>query len=169
MRMTSTVANARWVTAPCAGSCQRTQRMSPVPNENCSSVCRLLRALSRISEYYSASTRAQSRVFNLSRFAAPTRAGCALRFVGDSMLFKVVTDQLPNHLRRRQILGRAQFFKRFLLYRIYQDRESSAFCFHGSKQSRYGNQIIMHRGAQRTFNCANQEEAQRNACVRRNC
>jgi hypothetical protein len=27
----------------------------------------------------------------------------------------------------------------------------------------------MHRGAQRTFNRANQEEAQRNACVRRNC
>ena len=71
---------------------------------------------------------------NLSRFTAATRAGRALRFVGDPVLFKVVTDQLTNHLRRRQILGRAQFFKRFLFHRVDQNRESSAFRFHDSKQ-----------------------------------
>ena len=71
---------------------------------------------------------------NLRSFTTAARAGRALRFVGDTVLFKVVTDQLTDHLRRCQILRRAQFFKRFLFHRVDQNCESSAFRFHGSKQ-----------------------------------
>jgi hypothetical protein len=95
----------------------------------------LLRALPlpHISDEYGG-PRPQSKVLSLRSFTTAARAGRALRFIGDTVLFKVVTDQLPDHLRRCQILSRAQFFKRCLFHRVDQNCESSAFRFHGSKQ-----------------------------------
>jgi hypothetical protein len=76
----------------------------------------------------------QPKVLKLLSFTTAARAGRALRLVGDAVLFKVITDQLPDHLRRCQILSRAQLFKRCLFHRVDQNCESSAFRFHGSKQ-----------------------------------
>lgn len=58
------------------------------------------------------------------------------------MLFEVVPDKLSYHLGRRQILRGAEFLKRFLFYRVYQDCEAGTFRFHGSGSREDWNMLI---------------------------
>lgn len=51
------------------------------------------------------------------------------------MLLEVVSDELPHHLRRCQVLRGAEFLERFLFYGVDQDGQAGTFRFHGGRDS----------------------------------
>lgn len=69
------------------------------------------------------------------RRKTPLWSGCSgqLAFAqfGSAVGFQVIANQLANHLGGRQILRRAQLFKRLLFNRINQHRQARSLVFHG--------------------------------------